>query len=327
MKRLALLLTGSILLVSCSGPTLSAVGEADDLVIVTADDASDRLLQTVVSVGERPEAWLLDEPVFKTTVRRLSEIKGVTNRRHVLLVGTWDDGMGAYAERRFEALERGAPPGLVLAEDLWAEGQVAGAVVGPDEASVMTYLNENAAGIMTRFELAAERRLARNLCATGEAERMAEALIERFGWSLCLPKEYELFTTPGDAGFAFFRRTRPDRTVFVAWRQGGAADVTEDEATRWREQLSRMYLDGDEIEWRRPFFADGVTFSGADAVRLSGWWANRELVGGGPFLSYCFAVPEQGRVYLVDASLFAPGFDKTALMRNLESILRTFRYE
>jgi hypothetical protein len=153
---------------------------------------------------------------------------------------------------------------------------------------------------------------------------MAPALIERFGWSLCLPREYELFTTEDGSGFAFFRRQRPDRTVFVAWRDGTPSDVTEDAATAWREQLSRAYLDGDEIEWRRPFNAETTALDGHDAIRLTGWWANRELVGGGPFVSYCFAVPEQGRVYLVDASLFAPSFDKTALMRNIESIVRTF---
>ncbi|MBD3367851.1 MAG: DUF4837 family protein [Candidatus Eisenbacteria bacterium] len=325
MRRIICLLPALLLMVSCSGPTISAVGESDDLVIVTAGGASDRLVRTAVGVAEQPVAWLLDEPVFASTVRTLDQIKRVTNRRHLLLVGTWEDELGAFAERRFEGLERGAPPEFVIATDVWAEGQVAAAVVGPDEKSVVAFLKERAAGIILEIELVSERRLARNLCSTGEADRRAAALIERFGWSLCLPDQYELFTTQEGEPFAFFRRTRPDRTVFVAWRQGDAADVTEDAATAWRQELSVKYLDGDEIERRRPFSAETARLAGRRAVRLRGWWANTELVGGGPFVSYCFAVPEQGRVYLVDASLFAPSFDKTALMRNLEAIVRTFR--
>jgi len=89
-------------------------------------------------------------------------------------------------------------------------------------------------------------------------------------------------------------------------------------------ELVLAYYDGDQIEWRRPFEADTVAFADGTALRLSGWWANERLLGGGPFRLYCFAVPEQERVYLVDGSLFAPGMDKVPLMRNLDAIARTF---
>lgn len=326
MKRLLFLSIASLFLVSCTGPTISAVGESDDLVIVTARGASERLVRTAVATCELPVPWLLDEPAFKTTVRTLDQIRGVTNRRHLVIVGTWEDEAGEFAGERFDALEDGRAARLAISTDVWAEGQVAAAVVGPDEEAVISFLNGNREDLVERIELASERRLARSLCAADEADEMSAALLERFGWSLCPPGEYELFTSPEDGRFVFFRRTKPDRTVFVAWRDGDSSDVTEDEATAWREQLARTYLDGDEIEWRRPFFTEPARLAGSDAVRLTGWWANRELVGGGPFVSYCFAVPEQGRVYLVDASLFAPSFDKTALMRNLESIVRTFRH-
>jgi len=325
MKRVCLLFCALLAASACSGPMLSAVGESDDLVIVTSDVATEQLTRAAIEVGEHPVPWLLDEPTFKTSVRTLSEIKGVTNRRHLLLVGTWEDEMGKFAGRRFEQLTAGGGTRMAISNDVWAEGQVVAAVVGPNERAVAEYLSANARDIIGRIERASLDRLAAGLCSTQESRRMSEALVDRFGWSLCLPKEYELFTTPDDVSFAFFRRTRPDRTVFVAWRDGGPDDVTPELAAAWRATLSAMYLDGDEIEERRPFLSDRTTLSGLEAVRLTGWWANRRLVGGGPFVSYCFYAPEQERVYMVDASLFAPSFDKTALMRNLEGIVTTFR--
>ena len=92
--------------------------------------------------------------------------------------------------------------------------------------------------------------------------------------------------------------------------------------TCW-EKFAR-YFDGDVIEWKRPVEVEQVDFLGRPAVRVSGWWGNRTLVGGGPFRTYCFYEPSSERVYLLDISLFAPGVDKTALMRNLDAIAHTF---
>ena len=76
--------------------------------------------------------------------------------------------------------------------------------------------------------------------------------------------------------------------------------------------------------WRRELAVEAVEFAGRPAVRLSGWWGNRALVGGGPFRSYCFFEPSQRRVYIIDVSLFAPGVGKVPLMRNLDAVAHTF---
>jgi hypothetical protein len=149
-------------------------------------------------------------------------------------------------------------------------------------------------------------------------------LSERYGWSLSPPTGYDLISSAASQGFVFLRRTQPDRNLFVCWRKGGSELVTKDFALGMRQELARRYYDGDEIEWKRPLAADTVSFAGTTALRLSGWWANTRLLGGGPFRLYCFAVADQGRVYLVDESLFAPGMDKVPLMRNLEAIAHTF---
>jgi hypothetical protein len=153
---------------------------------------------------------------------------------------------------------------------------------------------------------------------------MTEALENRFGWSIAPPTGYDFFTTHADQGFVFFRRTRPDRTIFLSWRDALSDQVTEEYALAWREQLAAGYFDGDATEDKRPLILESVDFRGRPAVRISGWWGNRDLVGGGPFRCYCFHEPSQNRTYLLDTSLFAPGMDKTSLTRNLDAIAHTF---
>jgi hypothetical protein len=168
------------------------------------------------------------------------------------------------------------------------------------------------------------RRLARKLKSDAEDAGMTAALEERFGWSIAPPTGYDFFTTDAEDGFVLFRRTRPDRSIFVYWEEGSADSITRAFALAKRQELALKYYDGDVIEERRPLIVENVDFLGQPGVRVAGWWGNRELVGGGPFLMYCFHEPSQNRIYMVDTSLFAPGFDKISLMRNLDAIAHTF---
>jgi hypothetical protein len=50
-----------------------------------------------------------------------------------------------------------------------------------------------------------------------------------------------------------------------------------------------------------------------------------ELGMGGPFVNYSFYDQASGRLYLIDGSVFAPGYDKLDFLRHMEIIARTFR--
>ena len=197
-------------------------------------------------------------------------------------------------------------------------------MTGEPGEEVVAFLNERGERVAEDFARAAVRRLAKKLKSDGEDAGMTSALEDRFGWAIAPPSGYDFFTTDAEDGFVLFRRTRPDRSIFVYWEDGTAEAVTEGFALEKRAEQALRYYDGDVIEERRPLVVESADFLGRPAVRVSGWWGNRELVGGGPFLTYCFHEPEQGRIYMVDTSLFAPGFDKMSFMRNLDAIAHTF---
>ena len=214
---------------------------------------------------------------------------------------------------------------LRIEEDVWAEGQVVALLIGRDEPELVAYLSSHREDILGRLEAAVVERLTRTLRDDPDGAAVAAMLGERYGWSLAPPSGYDLLSGAADRGFVFLRRTQPDRNLFVFWTTGGPELVTRDAVLRRREELARIFYDGDRVEWRRPFDERTVTFAGRPALRLSGWWANEKLLGGGPFRLHCFAVPEQGRVYIVDESLFAPGMDKVPLMRNMDAMAATFQ--
>lgn len=327
MKRTVLFAACGLLtaLLSCSGPMVAAFGESHDVVIVrgAAAAAAARLLNGALKAES---AWLVGEEEFQTTVVGSDRLGGLTNRRHIVLIGTWDDPeMADIVRSRVGGLEPGDPPGMRVVEDIWAEGQVVVAVMADDESSLVDYVARNSLDVTERLKLAARDRLARNLREIVEKTGFHLEMEDRFGWSLCPPTGYDLLTANEDRGLVFFRRVRPDRTLFVYWQAGGEEDVNQEFVVTKRNELGSLYFDGDEIEWRRDFVVETVEFAGRPALQVSGWWGNRTLVGGGPFRAYCFFEPTQERVYIVDAALFAPGFEKTPLIRNLDAALHTFR--
>ena len=311
-------------LLSCSGPVVTAVGDSNDLVIIH-DEGALELVELLVAAMESPRSWLIEEPAFKTTLTTLERSGDLKNLRHVLLIGTRDSGsVGQMVRKLFPGLEEHSAPTLSVTEDVWAKGQVVGAVVGTDSRAVAAFLREHGDRVLADVEAAVLARLSASLRATAVKAGMAQAMSERFGWSISPPSGYDFYATDGGDGFVFFRRTRPDRTIFVYWTSGGPEFVSEQFAFTRREELAARYLDGDVIERSRPVEVEHLDFLGMPAIRVSGWWSNRNLVGGGPFRTYCFHEPSSDRLYLVDVSLFAPGFGKTALMRNLDAVAHTF---
>ena len=311
-------------LLSCSGPVVTAVGDSDDLVIIH-DEGATELVELLVTTMESPSDWLIEEPAFQTTLTTLEESGDLKNLRHLLLVGTWDSGsVGEMVRKLFPGLKEDSAPTLLVTEDVWAKGQVVGAVMGADSRAVASFLREHGDRVLADVELAVRERLSASLRQTAVKAGMAEAMSERFGWSVSPPTGYDFYATDSGDGFVFFRRTRPDRTIFVHWTSGGPELVSEEFALSRREELAAHYLDGDTVERNRPVEVKRVDFLGLPAIRVSGWWSNRSLVGGGPFRTYCFHEPSSDRLYLVDISLFAPGFGKMALMRNLDAVAHTF---
>ncbi len=327
MKRIigTVACAAALLSLSCSGPMVAAVGESDDVVIIGGTGANDAVT-AFDDVLTMESSWLVGEPDFKTTVVGTDRLDEMASRRHIVLIGTWDDPeMSRIVRSRIGEMSPGDPAGSRLVEDIWAKGQVVMAVMADTPEALTAYISDNAFNLKDAFDKASTERLARSLRDQVEGTGAIEDMNTRFGWSLCPPSGYDLF--PGDEGegLVFFRRVQPDRTLFVYWQEGEASEVTEEFVVTKRNEMGSLHFDGDEIEWQRDFTVETVDFAGYQALRVSGWWGNRALVGGGPFRSYCFFVPSQNRVYLVDAALFAPGLDKVALMRNLDAALNTFR--
>lgn len=326
--RKAMLLLGlaawTLALGSCFGPIVPALGESDDMVIVSDPEVA-AAAAALAAALETEVSFMPGEKTFRTTLTSAREMGDLRNRRHLVLLGTWEAGeVRNLARRRLAQVRPGTPAALTVENDIWADGQVVAAIMAPDEDQLLAFVAEHGDEIRYALEEAAVDRMMKTLCRRAGETGVTAMLSERYGWSLCLPPGYDLISTHEDSGFVLFRRTRPDRSIFLYWEETRGDPPTAELLMARREWLADKYYDGDETERLRPVEIETVRFAGREALRISAWWANRGRVGGGPFRSYCFDDGGTGKSFIVDVTLFAPGLEKTPLMRSLDAIARTF---
>lgn len=251
--------------------------------------------------------------------------------RQVLLIGSPDEPFMAEAVE--SARGRGEDvthPGLVQTFDVWARGQVVSLMLvppggGPD---VLAPLVDSLHVLLDRqFRQISTTRM----YASGRNDSLMVQLQRDHGFSLDFPRVY--YWDRQDSVFVF-RNDNPDptrliRQVAVTWRTPIPAEPpTVEQLVEWRQGMVDGYYQDEQVtEVDQAEFTRG-RLDGREMVQLQAVWANppgSDWPRGGPMTLRAVSCPEQDRLYLVDAWLFAPGDDKYQYMIQLETILNSFR--
>lgn len=172
-----------------------------------------------------------------------------------------------------------------------------------------------------------------------------DSLMKRHGFTVNLQSDYlvAVDTLTESGGFVWLRRllAKTRREFFVYYVE----DVSPDRITpEWiytkRDSLTRAHFQGNvtgfaRIDYRRPLNTRQISFLGRYGFETQGLWymvtpgeeegTFQPVGGGGPFINFTFYDQATDRIYMLDGSVFAPGFDKMDFMRQMEVMARTFR--
>ena len=101
-----------------------------------------------------------------------------------------------------------------------------------------------------------------------------------------------------------------------------------------RNEVGKKYVFGDpdneesfmttEDVYVKPVFRN-INFDGKYTVETKGVWKTNNLSVGGTFVSYTFVDEETNRLYYVEGFVIHPNEDHRELIREMESLLTTFR--
>ena len=222
----------------------------------------------------------------------------------------------------------GGPPQIAQVENVWARGQVVTLVIleeGDEVAGVHELLPSVAELYDSQFRARAIARMFITEPDTGLSRKLAE----EHGFTLIVPAVYSYRAVDS---VHIFRNDNPDpseliRQFTVTWQHPMQPEPGTEDLLAWRARIADGYYNYPQnVNLDRVIEARAI-LNGSPTFTYQAVWENppNKYPAAGPFITRTVDCPDQGRRYLVDAWLYAPGRDKYQYMIQLEQILDSFR--
>lgn len=315
---------------------LMAAGSYGDLAVVVSDaelrPVADRFVAQLVT---EKTFVIKPEPTFKVDIFEPDRWELAKGYKNVLILvelgrggGAEKGARGAVSKEAWGRLESGGG-GVVQAKDPWSTYQHLVVAASRDRNNLSSILSRNVEKIREIYESSNRERILRRNRYDGLNTNLMNACMDRLGFFLEIPGEYEQnqLQPDGFPGVEMMRKA-PSRGITVSWLEttdpiGALAD---------REQLAEMRARmGAKMHFEEilpeTFVWEEIELDGKPFLKLEGAWTSTRFEGGGAFWSYFVAAPDQQRIYCVDALVYAPGMDKMDMFRRMEAVVSTFSTE
>jgi len=233
---------------------------------------------------------------------------------------------------------------VVSKPNLWRRSQRVYFATAATPESLVEAFQSRGQGMRDSFHTATLQRMEREMYGTARKFELEDSLMLHHGFAVNVQHDFQIAvdTATASTGFVWLRRrlAKTRREFFVYYEEDASpSQLTPEWIYETRDSLTRRYLRGEvagfvRVDYRRPLETEQINFLGRYGFRTYGLWhmvapddedGFRSVGGGGPFVTYAFYEKATDRIYLLDGSVFAPGFDKLDFVRQMEVMAKTFR--
>ncbi|HEX5170458.1 MAG TPA: DUF4837 family protein [Cyclobacteriaceae bacterium] len=226
---------------------------------------------------------------------------------------------------------------IYTAEDVNAKGQEVVYLFGQTQESLIRHLKENGQNLIDLFNNLERERLEAKLFKTKTTGSISEFLKKEQQCSIGLPYGFKLADKQND--FIWFRQIEleVDKDVFITWKPYESEyQLLPDSLIAWRDATTKKYLFEDpenvasyiltetEVPFN-PVTARQSRINNHYAMELRGLWRTNNKSMGGPFVGYALVDEPRGLVYYIEGFTYSPSKPQREIMRELETILKTFK--
>lgn len=329
MRSLLLgLFAGALLSSGCETKSPVSYGAANSLIVVAPERLWEAVRDTVMTALEPTIRTVRDERTFEVTHVTPVDTAWLELRRfkQVILLGYEGDRWIASALNEGGGVPERLPA-IVEAGEVWARDQAVTVVLLP-RGSGLEAVRSIVPGLHELLDTRYREYVRQRMYTSGVDRGLRRELMRTAGFGLTLPDVYR-HEEPGGTVHIFRNHyatgsTELRRAILVDWRPI-ADDVGPRDLVRWRDSMSSVYGFEQNVTSELPDVRE-LSGPGAGALEVRGAWETPEgeWPAAGPFIARAVRCPDQDRLYLIDAWLYAPNESKYEYVLQLETILNSF---
>jgi hypothetical protein len=220
--------------------------------------------------------------------------------------------------------------------NVFAKGQEVMFLYGRTEDELVAHVRKAGSSLVEFFNVKERERLHTQILGAGQLKGVSNWLEKNFQCTITIPYGYKLVQNEND--FVWVRQINPadDKDIFIArTKYTSLGQFKKDSLILFRNEVCRKYLFEDpdmpssylvtELLPYVPVRTREINFNGHYAVEMRGLWRTNNKSMGGPFVSYAMADESTGKFYYIEGFTFSPSKSQREIMRELETILLTFR--
>ncbi|WP_088125126.1 DUF4837 family protein [Roseivirga misakiensis] len=323
-----------------------AAGETGEIVIVMNKKKFDKKLGEAIKAvfRETVPGLTRPEPMFTIRVIEPSEMNRIFKvARNLVYVISYEGRSAAdqWLQNTFSEVSRDrifSNPDLFMqtSEDQYAKGQKILQLFGTDDDALIKNLNKNSKIVQNYFNIAEKERLSKSIRMSSESRVVLRKVNDKLGVNIKIPSGYELAMLEDD--FAWVRAlpaVGPSKNLVIYSKPyTSESEFEQENIIKLRNEIGKQYIFGDpenpesfmttETKYMEPVFRN-INFNNQYTVEMKGAWKTNNFSVGGTFVSYTFVDDDSKRLYYIEGFVIHPSEDHRELIREMESLLTTFR--
>ena len=220
-------------------------------------------------------------------------------------------------------------PRIIVQRNVWATPQLVINIIGPNNTSMLTYLEESREKLLDLLGVDERNRTIGNY-RKNMAKGINERMKTKHQLSIIIPAGYEIGVD--SSNFVWLTHEVADmmQGVFIYhYPYTDTNTFTPEYLIKQRDAFTRKYVPGPtkgSYMTTEPSFPLNVSENvknGLYMVEIRGLWRTEKAFMGGPFVSHTFLDEKRNRIITAEGFVYAPSLDKRNYLRELEAIIQT----
>jgi len=220
---------------------------------------------------------------------------------------------------------------MVIMKDYKAKPQIVFLLNAPNKQAFFHLFNEKKEMIKATFGETERIRINQAFKAIEEKGTGIEVR-KIFNFSMVFPNGFKVSKKTRD--FAWIRQESKEYTEAVMIYTCPYSDkkqLNPQHIIALRDSLTKQYIpgptDGSYMTSEKEFapVSREINFNGLYAIELRGLWKLKGDFMGGPFINYTFVDQKNNRIIMLDGFLYSPKKPKRDLLKQIESIIYTYK--